>query len=38
MIIKILLENTDDLRWVAVMLDTKRGAARRLAAAEAAES
>jgi len=38
MIIKILLENTDDLQWVAVMLDTKRGAAQRLAAAEAAES
>jgi AI-2 transport protein TqsA len=38
MIIKILLDNTDDLKWVAVMLDTKKGAARRLAAAEAAES
>jgi len=38
MIIKILLENTDDLQWVAVMLDSKRGAAQRLAALEAEEA
>jgi len=38
MIVKILFENTDDLQWVAVMLDSKRGAARRLEAIEAAES
>jgi len=37
MIIKILLENTDDLRWMAVMLDSRRGAEKRLAAAEASE-
>ncbi len=35
MIIKILFDNTDDLRWVAVMLDSRKGAARRLEAAEA---
>jgi predicted PurR-regulated permease PerM len=32
MIIKILLENTDDLKWVAVMLDSRRGAEKRLEA------
>ena len=31
-------ENTDDLRWIAVMLDNRRGAEKRLAAAEAANS
>jgi len=36
MIIKILLDNTDDLRWVAVLLDSKKGAASRLEAAKAA--
>ncbi len=36
MIIKILLDNTDDLQWVAVLLDSKKGAARRLEAAQAA--
>ena len=36
MIIKILLDNTDDLQWVAVLLDSKKGAASRLEAAEAA--
>jgi len=36
MMIKILLDNTDDLQWVAVLLDSKKGAARRLEAAEAA--
>jgi len=40
MMIKILLDNTDDLQWVAVMLDSKmldskKGAASRLEAAEA---
>jgi predicted PurR-regulated permease PerM len=35
MIIKILLENTDDLKWMAVMLDNRRGAEKRLEAAEA---
>ena len=35
MIIKILFENTDDLRWIAVMLDNRRGAEKRLEAAEA---
>ncbi len=35
MIIKILLENTDDLRWVSVMLDSRRGAEKRLEAASA---
>jgi len=30
MIIKILFENTDDLRWVSVMLDSRRGAEKRL--------
>lgn len=34
MIIKIFLENNDDLRWVAIMLDSGRGAARRLEAAQ----
>ena len=33
MIIKILFENTDDLRWIAVMLDNRRGAEKRLEAA-----
>jgi predicted PurR-regulated permease PerM len=37
MIIKILLENTDDLKWIAVMLDNRRAAEKRLEAAEAAE-
>jgi AI-2 transport protein TqsA len=36
MMIKILLDNTDDLQWVAVLLDSKKGAARRLEAAQAA--
>ncbi len=30
MIIKILLENTDDLQWLAVMLDNRRCAEKRL--------
>jgi len=30
MIIKILLENSEDLRWVAVMLDSGRAAQLRL--------
>jgi predicted PurR-regulated permease PerM len=30
MIIKILFENTDDLQWIAVMLDNKRCAEKRL--------
>ena len=34
MIIKILLENTDDLQWMAVMLDSRRGAEKRLESAE----
>jgi hypothetical protein len=34
MIIKILLENTDDLKWIAVMLDSRRGAEKRLEAEE----
>ena len=34
MIIKILLDNTDDLKWVAVMLDSRRGAEKRLEAME----
>lgn len=34
MIIKILFENTDDLQWVAVMLDSRRGAEKRLEALE----
>ena len=33
MIIKILFENTDDLQWIAVMLDNRRGAEKRLEAA-----
>jgi predicted PurR-regulated permease PerM len=33
MIIKILLENTDDLKWIAVMLDSRRGVEKRLEAA-----
>jgi predicted PurR-regulated permease PerM len=35
MIIKILFQNTDDLRWIAVMLDNRRGAEKRLEATEA---
>jgi len=38
MIIKILFENTDDLRWIAIMLDNKRCAEKRLEEAEAAGS
>jgi predicted PurR-regulated permease PerM len=38
MIIKILFENTDDLQWIAVMLDNRRGSEKRLEAAEAAGS
>jgi len=34
MIIKILFENTDDLQWVAVMLDSRRGVEKRLEAGE----
>ncbi|MCJ7753440.1 MAG: AI-2E family transporter [Thermoanaerobaculales bacterium] len=37
MIIKILLENTDDLQWISVMLDNRRGAEKRLEAAEATD-
>jgi predicted PurR-regulated permease PerM len=37
MIIKILLENTDDLKWIAVMLDNRRAAEKRLEVAEATE-
>jgi predicted PurR-regulated permease PerM len=33
MIIKILFENTDDLQWIAVMLDNRRGAEKRLESA-----
>jgi len=36
MIMKIFLENTDDLQWVAVMLDNKRCAEKRLEEAEGA--
>jgi len=36
MIIKILFENTDDLKWVAVMLDNRRGAEKRLEVLESA--
>jgi predicted PurR-regulated permease PerM len=36
MIIKILLENTDDLQWMAVMLDNRRCAEKRIAEAEEA--
>jgi len=35
MIMKILLENTDDLRWIAVMLDNRRCAEKRLEEAAA---
>ena len=38
MISKILFENTDDLQWIAVMLDNRRGAEKRLAGADAANS
>jgi predicted PurR-regulated permease PerM len=38
MIIKILFENTDDLRWVSVMLDSRRGAEKRLEMKEASAS
>jgi predicted PurR-regulated permease PerM len=34
MIVKILLENSDDLQWVAVMLDSGRAASERLARQE----
>ena len=34
MIIKILFENTDDLRWISVMLDNRRGAEKLLEGAE----
>lgn len=37
MIIKIMFENTDDLQWVAVMLDNRRGAEKRLEAVRNAE-
>jgi len=37
MIIKILFENTDDLQWISIMLDNRRGAEKRLEAAEAAD-
>ncbi len=30
MIIKILFENTDDLQWIAIMLDNRRRAEKRL--------
>ena len=30
MIMKILFENTDDLQWIAVMLDNRRGAEKRM--------
>jgi predicted PurR-regulated permease PerM len=35
MIVKILLENTDDLQWMAVMLGSRRGAEKRVTTAEA---
>ena len=35
MIFKILFENTDDLQWIAVMLDNRRCAEKRLEEAEA---
>jgi len=38
MIVKIFLENSDDLRWVAVMLDSGRAAQARLERQEAAEA
>ena len=38
MIIKIFLENTDDLRWVAVMLDSGRAAQARLQVEESAHA
>jgi predicted PurR-regulated permease PerM len=34
MIVKILLENSDDLQWVAVMLDSGRNVSQRLAQAD----
>jgi len=37
MIIKILLENTDDLKWMAVMLDKRRGAEKKLEATASLE-
>ncbi|MCD4750267.1 MAG: AI-2E family transporter, partial [Thermoanaerobaculales bacterium] len=37
MILKILLENSEDLRWVAVLLDSGRGIDARLAEIRAAE-
>lgn len=36
MILKILFENTDDLQWVAAMLDNRRGAEKRLESLAAA--
>jgi len=38
MILKILLENTDDLQWIAVMLDNRRGAEKRLEVLETAST
>lgn len=38
MILKILFENTDDLQWVSVMLDSRRGAEKRLEMMETAAS
>jgi predicted PurR-regulated permease PerM len=32
MILKILFENTDDLRWVAILLDSRRGVAAQIEA------
>ena len=38
MILKILFENTDDLHWISVMLDSRRGAEKRLEVMESAAS
>jgi predicted PurR-regulated permease PerM len=38
MIIKILFDNTDDLQWIAIMLDSRRAAEERLEAEKAATS
>lgn len=36
MMVKILLENSDDLRWVAIMLDSRRAAEAKVLALESA--
>jgi hypothetical protein len=34
MMVKILLENSEDLRWVAIMLDSRRAAEAKVLALE----